>query len=144
QGAGPGVTPCNQDGHCPAYCLVLPSHDSGRCGQDKTTAAYPPSGGTTKWPTSANVMKGRSEIPKPEGKMSELFGSDKGGASLEYPGFGKGVMLEDTSEYPAEDVVLLDDVWQEAECGGYSEDLAAVNHGPRPSPSASGPTSARP
>ena len=38
-------------------------------------------------------------------------------------------MGKDASQKPAEDIVLLDDVWQEAEGRRRVEDFASIDHG---------------
>ena len=51
------------------------------------------------------------------------------GAALEDPAFRKLFMRVDAGEYPAEDVVLLDNVGQQRKRRRGFEDFAPVDHG---------------
>jgi hypothetical protein len=50
------------------------------------------------------------------------------GASLEDPRIDKLGMRIDSGEQPAENVVLLHDIWQQAECGRCFENFTLVDH----------------
>src|ERR1700730_13911116 len=52
----------------------------------------------------------------------------KTGAALEDPAFRKLFMRADAGEYPAEGVVLLDNVWQQRKRRRGFEDFAPVDH----------------
>lgn len=50
------------------------------------------------------------------------------GAALEHPRRGQRRVHVDAGQQPAEDIVLLHDVGQQAQCGGRLENLALVDH----------------
>lgn len=50
------------------------------------------------------------------------------GSALEYPALGKIVVRIDAGKYPAEDIIFLDDVWEQGQRRRGFEYLAAVDH----------------